>query len=336
MTNITRNRCCPGRSICIRSAVLLLSASVLGLCACTSEVRRVAPQALPALEASSAASATEERQSIKDLPVEALIQRGNTALAQRNLQLAQIHFVAALEREPGSAAALTGLGRLAGSAGQVSNARAYLNQALGKDPEYIPALLEIGRLNRSLGSCDAAFQNLSMALALQPEHAEVLTELGITYESSGKPELAEPLYQKVVELYPDLPFALNNLGFNYLLQGRYGEAVQTLSRAANLAPKNPRIQNNLAAAHALGGNEIGALNIFKQIDGEAEAYNNLGYLYMSQRRWEKAEGAFRKALTMKPSFYQRAQQNLELLQEVRSLAGEGPAVWPTPAGSLSN
>ena len=95
-----------------------------------------------------------------------------------------------------------------------------------------------------------------------------------------------------------------------------------LSGALALDAKNPRILSNLAAAYLLKGDKTKALQIFRQSVGEAEAYNNIGYLYMSQSRWDEAENAFRKALELSPRYYVRAGANLERLRDLRIAATE--------------
>jgi len=284
---------------------------------CTATVKPVALGDTPLPSSEELSVSSSEKNRLKELPVDTLIQNGYEALAKGNQQMAQIHFLMAAEKDPASAAAFTGLGQTWQMSGNSTSARSAFNKALQLDPEHLPALLGLGRLNRDEGNFDAAFENLSKAMALQPENSVVLTELATTYDLSGKEKLAEPLYLKVVELKPSSP-AYNNLGFNYMLQGRYPEAVSALQKSLSLDAKNQRARNNLASAYALNGNEPEALELFESVVGKAPAYNNLGYIYMTQGEWDKAEQAFRKALDLNPRFYMRAQENLERLQRIRN------------------
>jgi Flp pilus assembly protein TadD len=126
------------------------------------------------------------------------------------------------------------------------------------------------------------------------------------------------LHQKFLALQPDQQTGFNNLGFNYLLQGRYSEAIPFFSKALAIDPANMRTKNNLATAFLLNNEEVRALQLFENTLGKPAAYNNIGYLYMTQGSWDKAEKAFRKALELNPVFYMRAQQNLERLNSLRT------------------
>jgi Flp pilus assembly protein TadD len=133
---------------------------------------------------------------------------------------------------------------------------------------------------------------------------------------------AELLHQKFISLRPDNPSGYNNLGFNYLLQGRYTDAIPLFSRALALEPANMRSKNNLATAFLLNNQEVRALQLFEDTLGKPAAYNNIGYLYMTQGNWDKAEKAFKKALELNPVFYPRAQQNLDRLNSLRSQSAQ--------------
>jgi len=93
-------------------------------------------------------------------------------------------------------------------------------------------------------------------------------------------------------------------------------------------PQNPRILNNLATAYLFSGNEGQALQLFRRVVGEAEAYNNIGFLYLSQKQWDKAEAAFNRAQEVNPRYYQRASRNLETLREARA-KDEAVRLMPT-------
>ena len=136
----------------------------------------------------------------------------------------------------------------------------------------------------------------------------------------GKENLSAPLYIEIVNKAPDQAAGHNNLGLNYMVRGKYPEAILSFLQANELDRNNSRIMNNLASAYLLNGDQDNALNIFKKTVGEAEAYNNIGYLYMTQGRFDEAEKALKKALQISPRFYTRAQENLDKLQEMRKAA----------------
>ena len=261
---------------------------------------------------------------IADLPVEELTEKGNIYLTQGNLELARLHFSAALQKRPDAIVPLAGMGQVFLARGNATKAREVFNTVLEKDPVNRVAMLGLAQIARNQGEYSTAESLLERLYALHPEDTTVISELAITYDSIGQEKLmkAEPLHQKVLALQPDKPSGYNNLGFNYLLQGRYSEAIPLFSKALAIDPSNVRTKNNLATAFLLNNEELRALQLFETTLGKPAAYNNIGYLYMTQGSWDKSEKAFRKALELSPVFYMRAQQNLERLNSLRSQAGD--------------
>lgn len=263
----------------------------------------------------------DESRRMENLSAEEVLQRGKVALANGEYRLAAVYFSTVLNKEPMSVPARLGLGQAALAAGDYGTARTLIEEVLSVEPDSVPALLARGRILSASGQLDGAIADFSHSLEKEPDNAAVLTELAMTYDRiPERVKEAEPLYRKALELSPDSAAARNNLGFNYLLQGRAEESVTILSGALALEAKNPQILANLATAYLLKGDKAKALQIFRQTVGEAEAYNNIGYLYMTQSRWDDAESAFRKALELSPRYYVRAGANLERLHELRVAA----------------
>ncbi|APG25736.1 tetratricopeptide repeat protein [Syntrophotalea acetylenica] len=260
------------------------------------------------------------RERIANLPPEELTGKGLSYLNQGNLELARLHFSAALQKKPDATAALAGLGQVFLARGSAPQAREIFTTVLEKDPQNMAAQLGLARIARSQGDYPTAQKLLETLQSNYPESPAVISELAITYDSIGQDKLglAESLHQKFISLRPDNPSGYNNLGFNYLLQGRYTDAIPQFSRALALEPSNMRSKNNLATAFLLNNQEVRALQLFEDTLGKPAAYNNIGYLYMTQGNWDKAEKAFKKALALNPVFYPRAQQNLDRLNSLRS------------------
>jgi tetratricopeptide (TPR) repeat protein len=60
-----------------------------------------------------------------------------------------------------------------------------------------------------------------------------------------------------------------------------------------------------------------ALVVFTEHGDEAQAYNNLGCVYLQKGEKKKAIRSFEKALEIKPAFYHRASQNLKKAKAAR-------------------
>lgn len=273
--------------------------------------------------ASGAELSMEESRRMENLPLDEVLQRGQVTLANGDNRLAAVYFSAALNKEPQSVPARLGLGQAALAAGDYKSARILIDEVLVVEPDSVPALTARGRILSAQGQLDAAIADFTHALEKAPDNIAALTELAMTFDRMpARVVEAEPLYRKVLDLSPESAAARNNLGFNFLLQGRAEEAVTILAEGLMFDTKNPRILANLATACLLKGDKAKALQVFRQAVGEAEAYNNIGYLYMTQSRWDEAESAFRKALELSPRYYARAGANLERLHELRIVAKE--------------
>jgi tetratricopeptide (TPR) repeat protein len=54
-----------------------------------------------------------------------------------------------------------------------------------------------------------------------------------------------------------------------------------------------------------------AFEAFRQESNEAQAYNNLGCVYLNEGKYKKAISCFEKAIAVSPGFYVKANQNLK-------------------------
>ncbi len=255
--------------------------------------------------------------SLKSKSPQELVTAGFIYLANSNLKIAELHFITAINKDPKSTDAYIGLGQVKMLQGNYSEALAGFGKARELQPDSLPALVGEARALRSEGKLDAAIKKINTAMMIGPDDIGVLKELAMIYDLMGRENLSAPLYIEIVNKTPDQAASHNNLGLNYMVRGEYPDAILAFLQAHQLDRNNTRIKNNLASAYLLNGDENSALNIFKGTVGEAESYNNIGYLYMTQGRLDEAEQALNKALQLNPRYYVRAQENLERLQQLR-------------------
>ena len=120
---------------------------------------------------------------------------------------------------------------------------------------------------------------------------------------------------------------LKQAGEKFLAAGNQAQALRYLTWAEQKAPKDPLIQYDLGVAYQDRGMETEALVHLQKATvlkpDYSEAYNALGACYAEQRRYDKAEDAFRKALSN--PFYTAPEQtfyNLGTLYERMELPEE--------------
>lgn len=303
------------RARAVRTAFSL--ALLLFVCACTATVSPVSGN-LPGQERQASETDRPSGNAMKNLSAAELVRIGHNYLDKGNLQLARLHFSVAAGKDSASPAPHSGLGESLLLDGEIRQAAEAFDKALQNDENYVPSLLGKARILRHQKDLEGARDLLSQAIDLAPSDAQVLTEMARTQDDLGKIEEAEVLFLKVAELHPERSASHNNLGVVYLVQGRYGDATRAFSRATGIEPDNKQTQNNLATAYALAGDETRALKVFEKTVGKPAAYNNIGYIHMTRGEWDRAERAFKRALELNPTFYTRAQENLERLAQLRA------------------
>ena len=312
-------------SLRIVSLPLCLLLFGMGVQGCTTTTRPVTDSyTAMAAQDMIAADRAGGSEKLDDLPVDTLIRRGNGYLKNNNTPVAKLHFGMALRKDPHSVQALTGIGIALSREGQDDQALQPLRAVLEEDANHVAALLPLAKILRAQGHLAEARQYLETAYQHAADNPEVLTELAITYDAMDAEQQAEPLFRRVVALCPDQAASHGNLGFNYFLQGKYPEAIKALGEALHLDKNNARVRNNLAAAYALAGDEERAFALLRDTVGEAGAYNDIGYIYMTSNKWDRAEKSFQKALAADPRFYLRAKHNLDTLRRLKAESQKMP------------
>jgi Flp pilus assembly protein TadD len=269
---------------------------------------------VPVAEQTLVEVGTDEK--LENLPLETLIYKGRIYLEQENLSLAHLYFSKALTRTSDNVELYQLMGELFMKQNQLDKAKTTFSNVHKLNPDNQPALLGLGKISRLEGDCAKAESYLHQARHLTPNNPDVLTELAICYDALEQRAQAEKYYLWVVKLQPVNSSSFNNLGFHYLIHGAYPQAIDAFLAGTKLKREDRRIKNNLAAAYILNGDEAQGLSLFTNSIGQAGAYNNVGYIYMTQNRFQKAEAAFVKALELNPTYYVKAARNLDYLKSL--------------------
>ena len=293
-----------------RILVVITCSLALLLPGCSQSVNKRIPSAATAAGLAGLPEEPNEN-SILNKSAEELLASGYAYLSMQNPGLARMHFAAALEKDPTLSEAYVGLGTIEQKSGNISGAIRFFTKAAESDPSNITPLIKLSQALRQDSKLDQAEKSILKATEMAPDDLQVLAERAILHDQRGTPELAEPIYHQILERDPKRADIINNLGVNYMLREQYDDAIATFRQALQLNRSNSRIKNNLAAAYALSGDEQNALRVFTGTIGKAQAYNNLGYLYMTAGRLDDAERVLNKAIELNPRFYTRAQENLD-------------------------
>ncbi len=202
-----------------------------------------------------------------------------------------------------------------------------LKYQLDKDPKWTEMALEngtkatslngslssayvtLGRIHSALGKNDLALTEFERALQLDSRNAEALTGEARAYDLAGRTGDAEATYKRAIALRSDYWDGYNSLGLFYDDHGRYDEAVTELQKAIELTPDNAQAYSNLAAAYLDSGDPKkhpeaeAALKKSIELSPSYPAYANLGYLYLSEKRYAEAAAACEKATQLNDKDY---------------------------------
>jgi tetratricopeptide (TPR) repeat protein len=224
------------------------------------------------LELLEAASRRIEREKAVDPDARDLVTRGwalfNRPISVANRQEAQRAFERALEIDPRSADARTGIALvlLANIALQMDSAQSRAEQLLRAekllveaveiDPNQSRTHNTLGLLRRIQGRLHESQIELETAIALDPNNAGAYSDLGNTLTWLGKPEAGVRLVEKAIRLSPrdsSLAVRYMNLGWCYLLLEQVDKAVDFLRKAQAANPRLWYAHFMLAAALGLRG-----------------------------------------------------------------------------------
>ena len=258
---------------------------------------------------------TVEEQTPKGLPSEPTAQSyermGDSYARQGNAAMAAIQYGRSLKLDPGRTTVHYKLGSLCLAKGMTEQALIEFEEIVKREPENGLGYQGKGLALLKKGEVADAKKNLARAVALRPDLWQAHLALGTIYDREGRFADAIEEYHKAIAINPNGAAAFNNLGMSYFLSGDYRRSLEALLHAMKLDPSNSRISNNVGMVLFKMGREEEALRYLANAKDQATAYNNLGYLYMSEGKYHEATDAFDKAIQIKPQFYEKAQENLQ-------------------------
>jgi Flp pilus assembly protein TadD len=223
-----------------------------------------------------------------------------------------LEYHKALSMKPELTSTRYKMGRLILEKGRVDEAMAEFEIIEKQDPKNALAHLGKGMVMFAKGDLNEARVEFEESLSRDEKLWEAHAFLGLIHDRDNG-EVALVHHRKAIELNPGSAALCNNLGMSYYLRGDYGQAVISYRKGLSIDPSNSRIYNNLGLAFSKMGNYKQALESFKMARDEAGAYNNIGYLYLGEQKYEDAAKMLEKAIELKPSFYTKAHENMEMV-----------------------
>lgn len=253
--------------------------------------------------------------TVKEFTRDEYEQFGDAHARQGHIVLAAVQYEKALELEPAHIPTRYKVAQLYLQHGKADKAYEHFHRILDYEFEYVPAYIGMGRALLRLQKDAEAKLEFEQALAFDPSRWDAENYLGIIADRQHSHEEAIRHYVKALALHPDDPAILNNLGMAYVLSGQYKRAIPLFQQAIRTGRADVKIWNNLGLTYAKLARYRDAFEAFEQGVGTAKAYNNVGVIFLESDQPVRAWRCFTQAVQSQASFYERAQENLELVQQ---------------------
>jgi len=258
-----------------------------------------------------------------EITLEDAIAKGDQALAEGDTDKAMFEYVHALEISGGDADTLNKIGAIHAGLGNIGlAARAYM-LSLKLDAENPAALEGVGLILLRERRYDDARRHLTAALEKEPQRWQSHNGLGMLADLEGDYAQAAAHYSQALELppgivqQPETALLLNNLGYSLYLSGDWEGALTHFHKALDYNPDFERAWQNLGLVYTRQGEYDRAMEAFRHVMAKPEAYNNMGFVCMINQQYEQADYFFRQAITLSPSYYVKAHENLDRLNRLR-------------------
>ena len=182
---------------------------------------------------------------------------GGLFLAAGELEDAKSWLEDGLRLDPANLAAHFNLGRMAAARGDLDASRGHFASILDEDADNAAALAALAQLDWAAGERDRAVGHLQRARAANPGNAEIRVLLVSYLSAMGQHGAAIEAAREAVAAAPGSAAAANALGIALIQNRQAREALPEFARAHQLEPTVPIYLLNRARAE-LGTNQLEA------------------------------------------------------------------------------
>ncbi|HET9831578.1 MAG TPA: tetratricopeptide repeat protein [Vicinamibacterales bacterium] len=270
------------------------------------------------------------------------VQAGALYIARKDIGAARSAFTRALDLDPSSADALTGLVALDLGSNNVRAAIDRLNAHLIKspndaggwflaakaygmvgedlqterallktielDPGRVQAFALLGNLHAARGKLDVALQQFQGWAAREPKSVAAQTMIGLTLERMNRIQEAKQVYEKLLAADRHASIAANNLAWLYAeTGGNIDQATDLAQMAKSQAPDQPAFNDTLGWIYYKKDLIEQAVPLLKQSlekdPDNALTHYHLGMAYAKAGEDSKAIEELKKALALDPKLY---------------------------------
>ncbi|MGD9972052.1 MAG: tetratricopeptide repeat protein [Desulfatirhabdiaceae bacterium] len=250
----------------------------------------------------------------EDQPGTSSEQLENMADSQRErgeYRMAHVLYEQALAKRPDDPALVYKKGLVSLESDRKEDALKDFNKAVAMNPKFSLAYEGMGQAYFYMEDMEKARVAFQKAVDIDPGLWKTWVFLGMVHDRSRQYDAAITAYRLAIELRPRDGALYNNLGVSLTHNQEYDAALTAFKKAIDLNYSEKRVYNNMGIALGLAGRHDAALEAFRKSGREAQAFNNLGVVYLNQKKYTHAIQSFEKAIELEPSFYVTAGENLK-------------------------
>jgi len=225
------------------------------------------------------------------------------------------------------------IGTLEVKQGNIELARKAFGQVLKDEPGHTLAQAQLGIIYLAQKNKQDALVLLTKAIttdqlrltnAIKPvqsyvkvdEHSPLQAYMGLAviHDLKGDHDRALVLFNLILPIKPHDPLLLTNIGYSHYLSGNLVEAEINFKKAIDVDIHFSKAWVNLGLVYVRKGMYTKALQTLKQVMPTEHAYNDIGYFLILEGRYREAEYFLERAIELSPSYFVKANINLENLK----------------------
>jgi tetratricopeptide (TPR) repeat protein len=236
---------------------------------------------------------------------DALVLRGDVALARGQAPGAIADYRAALKGRPESADLLVLLARAHTANKEPQLAEESLRKAVAAEPRNTRGWLELAQFLAQAGRTDAAIEQLDLALEGLPSNYRLVEAKARLLLAKEDWDGALAQAKALEESHPEKGIGAYLMGLAHQGKGDHAAAAAALERATALAPRAAEPLTAWVRSLLVSGQAEKALTELEALTAaqpdNALAWNLKGEVLLVQGRHAEAEALFEKALTLAPT-----------------------------------
>jgi tetratricopeptide (TPR) repeat protein len=243
------------------------------------------------------------------------VQRGDAAWKAQDLDRAIYYYVQAMGKSPHDAATLAKMGTIEDSRGNSALAETAFELAHSADPQEPRIAERLARLYFQHAKVDGAAEIYTKVLALDPHRARALDGMGeVCLARSDYVQSISYFDRALAAEKPDAAAVLTHRGYAKLHIDDLAGAETDLRAALAVSPREDagRYLGDLLVRR---GDTGAALDSLLNFMDTAQAYNEIGVVFMNMRNYSDARDYFGKAIKASAAWFEEAQKNLALADE---------------------